>query len=219
DIEFCCSGTVARWTQEGREVAYCLLTSGEKGLDGPSPVGEKRLVREAEQREAARAIGVEEVHFLRFTDGELVNNRDLRRAIVRILRELRPELVLAPDPARGAFDNFYGCHSDHRAAGEACFDSLYPAAGNPQYFPELPAEGLLPHRPKEAYFVIPQSPNVWVDIGETFELKLRALACHRSQVGEDLDGLAARMREWAQKVGEPRGIALAESFRSLEVPG
>ncbi|MDA0999388.1 MAG: PIG-L family deacetylase [bacterium] len=222
DIDFVCAGTVARWTREGREVAYCICTSGEKGFTGEgaekiSP-GERREIREAEQRAAAAVLGVRDVTFLRQPDGELANTGGLRQEIVRQIRRHRPGLVLTEDPAMNAFDSFYGYHSDHRAVGLAAFESLYPAAGNENYFPELLAEGFAPFVPGEAYFQHGQEQaNIWVDISETFELKLQALACHKSQVG-DIEELRPKMREWAERNGEKAGFPLAETFRSLEIP-
>lgn len=221
DIEFRAAGSVARWVREGRRVEYCLATSGDKGVNGAASrsmtIDEKRAIREAEQNEAAAAVGVEVVHFLRHEDGELRNSTALRRALVRVMRASRPELVVAEDPAKDAFDSFYGYHSDHRAIAKATFDALYPAVGNENYFPELLAEGKEPHKPKEVYFATIPDANVWVDIRDTFDLKVRALRCHKSQVADFAD-MVPLLREWAKRSGAGGDLECAESYRRMEVP-
>lgn len=221
DIEFRAAGSVAKWAREGRRVEYCLATSGDKGVNGrrarSMTIEEKRAIREAEQKAAAAAVGVEKVHFLRHTDGELENTPALRRDLVRVMRKSRPDLVISDDPAKDAFDSFYGYHGDHRAISKAAFDALYPAVGNENYFPELLAEGMEPHKPKEAYFSTIPDADVWVDIAGTFDLKIKALQCHRSQV-EDFEDMVPLLREWAKRSGERAGLECAECFRRMEAP-
>lgn len=220
DIDFRSSGSAALWIREGRRVEYAVATSGEKGFNGNGKLSieERRAIREGEQRAAAQAVGVEQVHFLRHPDGELANTPDLRRDLVRLMREMKPGLIVSGDPSLDAYDSFYGYHSDHRAIAQATFDALYPAVGNENFFPELLEEGFEPHRPKEAYFS-GRGPdlNVWIDIAETFEAKLRALACHKSQIA-DIKKLEPRLREWSQEMGKSKGIECAECYRKLEVP-
>lgn len=222
DIEFRCAGSAARWTREGRQVEYCLATSGDKGVNGPEArrltIDDKRAIRESEQRAAAAVVGVEQVYFLRHTDGEVRNTAELRRDLVRVMRECRPDLVVADDPANDAFDSFYGYHRDHRAVAKAVFDALYPAVGNENYFPELLAEGLEPHHPREAWFKTIRGADTWVDITDTFDLKIKALHCHKSQVGAAED-LVTHLRDWAKRSGEAGGLECAESYRRMEVPG
>ena len=221
DIEFRCAGSVAKWTREGRRVAYCLATSGDKGVNGPESrrmtIEEKQAIREREQRAAAAVVGVERIHFLRHTDGEVRNATELRRDLVRVMRECQPDLVIADDPANDAFDSFYGYHRDHRAVARAVFDALYPAVGNENYFPELLGEGFEPHTPEEVYFKTIRGADTWVDIADTFDLKIKALHRHKSQVdaGEDL---VVHLRDWAKRSGEAGGLECAESYRRMEVP-
>lgn len=222
DIDFICAGSVAKWTGEGREVVYGICTSGERGFTGEDAkklsFEQRREIREKEQREAAAVAGVRDIAFLRQPDGELANTSGLRQEIVRLIRRHRPDLVLTEDPAMNTFDSFYGYHSDHRAVALATFESLYPAAGNENYFPELLEEGLSPFVPKEAYFQHGNDQaDTWVDISETFETKIKALACHKSQVG-NIEELRPKMREWAERNGIKPGLPLAEAFRSLEIP-
>ena len=221
DVDFGTSGSVALWTREKRNVEYLICTSGEKGFNSDSarsmPTSERRAIRETEQRASAAVVGVETVHFLRYPDGEMTNSPSLRRDMVRVMRKLKPELVVAVDPSHRKWDSFYGFHSDHRAVSQAAFDALYPAVGNQNFYPELLDDGLAPHHPKEVYFNHPSEPNLWVDITETFDLKLEALACHKSQI-ENIDQLAPHMRDWAKRSGEAGGLPCAESFRRLEIP-
>ncbi|MBI3129612.1 MAG: PIG-L family deacetylase [Candidatus Tectomicrobia bacterium] len=222
DLEFRSAGSAAVWAGQGRRVEYCLCTSGEKGFNGNGSRGlsleERWTIREAEQRAAAEVLGVADVHFLRHPDGELENTPDLRRDLVRMMRRVKPDLVVSGDPAMASFDSFYGYHRDHRSANQAIFDALYPAVGNPNFFPELLAEGLEPHHPKEVYFSHPAKPDVWVDIAPVFEIKMRALACHKSQIG-DVEELISHMRDWSKRMAEGSGLECAESYRRLEVPG
>ena len=221
DIDFRCAGSVALWSREGRHVEYVVCTSGEKGFNGNGAstlsIEERRKIRETEQRAAAETVGTKAVHFLRHTDGELANTTELRRDLVRVMRQVKPDLVISDDPARDAYDSFYGYHSDHRAIGFAAFDALYPAVGNENFFPQLLAEGFEPHRPKEVFFGSREKMNTWFDITETFDLKTKALACHKSQI-PDINEITPRLKEWAGLTGKEKGYEYAEGFRSLEFP-
>ena len=218
DIDFVFAGTVALWTRSKKVVGYCIATSGEKGFEEDLPVEERKRVREEEQRAAARVLGVEEVFYLRKPDGELKNDLALQRDLVAVIRKFRPDVVVTGDPASRGFDNFHGSHPDHRAIAEAAYDSIYPAAGNRFYFPELLESGLEPHKVREALFGTSSSPDFYVDISETFDLKMKALCCHKSQVSGD-NKLEEVMRDWAGEIGGPEGIPLAEAFRRMKCPG
>ncbi|HEX7127246.1 MAG TPA: PIG-L deacetylase family protein [Thermodesulfobacteriota bacterium] len=217
DLDFGCAGTLALWARQGAEVTQLLVTSGDKGFEDDRPLEEKQEIREREQRAAAREIGARAPHFLRFPDGEVENTPALRREIVRVLRAVRPDTVLSFDPANLAFDNFYRYHPDHRAVAMAAYDALYPATGNRNFFPDLLLEGLEPHKVKVAYFISPSQPDVWIDISSTFDRKVAALRAHASQI-RDPEAIAEYVADWARRVGAPKGLALAESFRRLEVP-
>ncbi|MCL5959185.1 MAG: PIG-L family deacetylase [Chloroflexi bacterium] len=210
DAEFTCGGTLAKWAQEGADVEYVVCTDGSKGGDdlGIDDAAVRDL-REAEQRAAARTLGVKEVTFLRHPDGELdATGGDLKRQLVVLIRHLRPDRLLAWDAWRP-----YQLHPDHRAAGLAAVEAVL-AAGNPRMFPELAKEGLTAHRVKEVYLFGTDGPTIWVDISETFERKLNAIACHRSQVG---DGARARaqMDDCNRSQGAGHGVAYAEGFKVL----
>ena len=218
DIDFTIAGSVALCARAGKTVGYCIATSGDKGFDEDLPVEERMRIREEEQRAAAAVVGVEEVHFLRKPDGELRNTPGLRRAIVAVIRKFKPDaVVVTGDPGSTEFESFYGSHPDHRALSEAAYDSVYPAVGNRFYFPDLLELGLDPHKIKEVLFSGSSKPDYFMDIGETFDLKIKALRCHKSQVS-GMDNLEDRMRDWGRTIGEPEGMAIAESFRRMEHP-
>jgi LmbE family N-acetylglucosaminyl deacetylase len=216
DVDFGCSGTIARWSRMGVDITYVICTSGDKGSDHPVDSEALSELREQEQLAAAKVVGVRKVVFLRLKDGELENNREFRRILVRVLREHRPDVVLSMDPANNRFENAYVSHSDHRAAALAVFDAIYPAARNRNFFPELLEEGLLPHAVNRMYFFGTAEPNTWIDITETIETKIAALRAHKSQVGE-FEDLDAWVRERFGQLGKKKGLAYAEIFRYLTI--
>ncbi|MBW2058060.1 MAG: PIG-L family deacetylase [Deltaproteobacteria bacterium] len=217
DVDFGCSGTIARWSRMGMEVGYVICTSGERGTDD-SQMDPERLaaVREEEQLRAAEVVGVRRVSFLRLEDGGLENNQAFREILVRVIRTYRPDILLTMDPANTSFDNPYVSHSDHRATALAVFDAVYPAARNRNFFPEQLEQGLAPHPVDRIYFFGTDRPNTWIDITDTMEAKLEALRCHKSQMG-DFENLEARIRERHSRLGAEKGMAYAEVFRYLKI--
>jgi len=217
DAEFGCGGSVARWVDEGKEVFYCLLTSGNRGSDDPTMTPERlATIREAEQRAAARSLGVREVAFLAYPDGEVEDTREARREVVREVRRVRPDRVVTQNPFPSL--NPYSGHRDHRHAGRLALDAVYPYARDRMHFPELAAQGLQPHKVREVYLTGHAEPDVVVDIAGTMARKLDALRCHASQVGKDFAGVEARVRERAAELGKPHGYTYAEAFRLIELP-
>ena len=219
DLDFACAGTVAKLTGEGHEVSYLIVTDGSKGTRGlpqSRSISEEELVRlrEREQREAARVVGVSEVTFLGFRDGEVENTPALRRELVRMLRQIRPDIVFSFDPANLSFDSFYRFHRDHRVVAEAVFDAVYPAAHNKLFFPELLEQGYKPHRPREVWFFGTANPNRFVDITDTIDKKIEALACHSSQI-PDIDEVSELVRARAEELGRRAGCKYAEAFRQV----
>ncbi len=219
DPEFFCGGTVAKWAAAGCSVTYCLLTRGDKGADDnahtPAEIG---TMRETEQRAAAQILGVEQVIFLDHPDGYLEPSIELRRDIVRIIRTVRPEIVLTCDPTNFFPSNRHINHADHRAAGEATLDAVYPATRSALYFPELlEEENLQPHKVHDVFVAGAQHPNIVVDVTEYMDAKLQALRQHKSQI-TDFEGLETRLRESMldpDHVGKkPRWI---ERFRRIEI--
>ena len=216
DPEFGAGGTVAKLVKEGREVAYVIVTNGDKG-SGDRAITPERLarIREDEQRNAARALGVERVEFLGYEDGAVEDTRPLRRDITRQIRRWRPGLIITQHPGR-IYTNFYGWHRDHRITAGVVLDCVYPLARDHLAFPELLPEHE-PHKVGEVYLIQWEQPHLVVDITDTMDLKLKALACHVSQVG-DFAGAEARVRERSAQIGRTKGYAYAESFDRIEMP-
>jgi len=215
DVDFGAGGTVARWTDEGIDVTYCLVTDGDAGCFDPSVArAEIPEIRRTEQRTAAKAVGVEDVRFLGYPDGRLELSLDLRRDISRVIRQVRPQRVLTQSPERN-WARIHASHPDHLTAGEAALRAIYPDSRNPFAFPELLAEeGLEPWEVAEVWLMAHPSPNHHVDVTETFDRKIAALHSHVSQTAhmDDLEiWLRKRLGEIATEAGMPAGH-LAEAF-------
>ncbi len=216
DPEFFCGATLAKWARQGKEIRYLLLTCGDKGSDAPEVTPDMLCAdRQVEQRAAAAVLGVKEVKFLHFTDGEVFNTLDVRREIVREIRRFQPRVVVTSDPLAYIRPNGIN-HPDHRMAGAATLDAIFPAAGNRMYFPELLAEGFEPHYPKEIWLSIPNEPTEWLNVTETVETKIDALREHKSQI-KDMDALAKRIRERLRRA-DVDGEFYAEAFRVIRFP-
>lgn len=212
DMEFSCSGTVAKFVKEGKQVVLVQCTSGDKGTARRDITSaDLAAMREAEEREACRRLGVQTIEFLRLGDGELVPDVSFRERIVRQIRTHRPDIVITHDPFRP-----YSLHPDHRAVGITTVDSVYPTARDPLYFPDHLAAGLEPHKVAELWLYGSEYPDTFIDISGTFDDKINALKAHASQVGE-AEGLADRMRERAAEIGQPQGIPLAEAFKVIKM--
>ena len=199
DPEYFCGATVARWASEGMDVTYCLVTSGDKGADGQE-IDPQELARrrEGEQQAAADILGVRRVLFLRHEDGLLQPDLDLRRDIVRVIRQVTPDILITCDPTTIFPRRLRINHADHRAVGLATIDAVYPAAGSALFFPELLAEGLQPHKVRQVYLAGSQNPDTAVDVSAFIDRKLEALRCHRSQISnfdEEAPGIRDRMRD------------------------
>jgi LmbE family N-acetylglucosaminyl deacetylase len=204
DPEFYCGGTVARWVAEGREVCYCLLTRGDKGADESNvDPAEMARTREAEQRAAARVLGVREVVFLDHPDGYLVPDLGLRKEVTGIVRRFKPAIVVTCDPTNFFPNSSYINHPDHRAAGQATLDAVFPAAGSGMFFPELEQkEGLRPHKIRQVYVAGAVHPNTAVDVTNYIDRKIAALREHKSQIREP-EGLEDRIRQWLLDSNSP----------------
>ncbi len=210
DSEFGAGGTVGRLAREGRQVTYCIVTDGSKGSSDRTMTPERlAAIRQDEQRAAARVLGVETVEFLGFPDGELENTRDTRRAVTAAIRRHRPDLIITQNPHRTK--NLFASHRDHRIAAGIVLDVVYPLARDHMAFPELLAQGLEPHKVKEINLMWWEDPEVVVDISDTIDLKLKALACHASQI-HDMAMVEARVRDRAAHFGRLKGYAYAETF-------
>jgi LmbE family N-acetylglucosaminyl deacetylase len=215
DIEFVVAGTVAKWVRAGTRARYVLVTSGDAGSQEPGITREELArIREKEQRAAARAVGVDDVVFLGYHDGEVEPTLALRRDLVREIRRFRPDAVICYDPTRLLIGDRYINHPDHRAVGQAALDAIAPAAAMPLAFVELRKEGLEPHRVKEVLVASTFDPNAWIDISDTIEQKVEALRQHASQFPDGWDP-EEMLREWASESGEKVGVPYAEAFRRI----
>ena len=218
DVDFGVAGSVARWVEEGHEVAYCVVTDGDAGGFDPSvPRSEIPSIRRAEQRAAAKVVGVEDVSFLGHPDGRLMVSIELRRDITRVIRRVGPERVVCQSPERN-WARIYASHPDHLAAGEATLGAVYPDARNPFAHPELAAEGLEPHSVSEVWLMAHPESDVFVDITDHVEAKLSALRCHESQIS-DPDALDGMIRGWTAATAHAAGLPdgrLAEAFRRID---
>jgi len=215
DTEFGAGGTVAKLVKEGKHVTYCILTNGDKGSNDRTMRPERLVeIREDEQRQAARVLGVEAVDFLGFPDCELEDTRESRRAVTAAIRRHRPDLVITQNPMRTKLLGV--SHRDHRVAAGLALDCIYPLARDHMTFPELLDEGLEPHKVKEIYMMWWQDPEVVVDISETIDLKIKALACHASQL-KDMAGVEKRVRERSAELGRAKGFAYAETYDRIVI--
>lgn len=215
DIEFTIAGSVARWTGEGREVAFCLVTTGGAGTNEYTPSADGLIpIRERESREAARILGVKELVLLGYQDGVLEPTIGLRRDLARVIRRFRPDVVVCGDPTMRWYGNEYLNHPDHRAAASAALDAVFPSAETRSIFPELATEGLEPHKVKELLINGAGTPDTWIDVTETIETKCAALRAHASQVGPG-DWVDKLLRDWAAEAGRKAGVKYAEAFRRM----
>jgi LmbE family N-acetylglucosaminyl deacetylase len=216
DPEISAGGTIARWTDAGAEVWVVITTRGDKGSSDPAT--DPAVLAGVRREESARAgdvLGVAAVRHLDHPDGEIPDDLPLRAEITRIVRELRPDVVLCPDPTSVFFGDGYYNHRDHRVTGWATLDAVAPAAGNPHYFPEQLADGLTVHHVAEVYLSGTFEPNVWVDIGRMLDRKIDALFCHESQLVETGPWFRDFLRERAEEAGRAAGVTHAEAFRRL----
>jgi LmbE family N-acetylglucosaminyl deacetylase len=212
DAEFGAAGTIARWARGGADIIYLVCTNGDKGTSDPEMTPLKLVkIREKEQRAAARILGVKEVFFLNYPDQGLEDTPGFRKDIVRVIRQFKPNTVVTCDPYRR-----YISHRDHRIAGQATLDAVYPTARDLLAFPDLAEQGLLPHKVKEVYLWGCMEPNYFSDITTTFELKMAALCCHKSQIGSPGE-LEERIRDRCKATAKGTGYDMAEAFHHFEL--
>jgi LmbE family N-acetylglucosaminyl deacetylase len=212
DAESRMAGTVARWTREGKEVIYVVCTNGDKGTNDPNIQPEELArIREQEQLAAAELLGVREVVFLRYPDQSLEDTPEFRKEIVRLIRKYKPETVVTVDPYRR-----YLSHRDHRITAQVTLDAVFPYANDAYSYPDLLEQGLQPHRVKEVLICGTGDPNYYINITDTLDVKIAALRCHKSQIG-DRPEIAEWMRRQATMSAEGQDYELAEAFHREEI--
>jgi LmbE family N-acetylglucosaminyl deacetylase len=216
DIEAHCAGTVARLVQ-GAAVSYVLVTSGNRGTDDPSVTAEEIAVRrEAEQRAAARLVGVERIRFLHYDDSDLLFHMSrLREELTSIIREERPRTIITHDPypGNGSRDSC-AIYPDHTTLGLMTFQAAYLCAPGPLFYPDQAAAGLSPHRVEMLYLIMSDRPDVFVDVEPVWDARMAALRQHVSQ-GRDHPSMEGFFRGIAGDLGTKSGHHLAEGFRKL----
>jgi len=219
DPEFLFGAAVATLVEQGVAVAYVVCSDGANGCRDPRvPREEVAAAREAEQREAARELGVDEVVFLRLPDGRLEADGALRTAIAREIRRFRPELVITHFPRRALDIPIEASHPDHLAVGEAALAAVFPDAANARALPELLDEGLQPHRVKEVWVPGYEHSDHFVDATAVMERKIAAIQCHRSQVGgADPRESLAWVYGWMKGIGSQAGCAYAENYKRIRL--
>jgi LmbE family N-acetylglucosaminyl deacetylase len=227
DVELQAGGTLAAWAGQGVHVELVCFTAGEKGSPDPATdPAELARVRRAEASTAAAALGAAGVHFLGAVDGELEVTMALRLAVARLVRVVRPDVVLGHDPWRR-----WLLHPDHRAAGlltvdgvVAARDPLYkvpteaPLRGSPDPSGELGAQGLAAHRPHTVLLFGTDTPDELVEVTATIDAKLASLRAHASQIADHAD-LERRVRTWNAAIGAGAGLQYAEAFHTLDTRG
>jgi len=216
DIEFSCGGTLARWAKAGTRTYYVLCTSGDVGIATAGMTKARAAeIREGEQRQAASIAGAAEVVFLREPDGLLQPTLELRKKLVREIRRLRPEVVITGDPTVVLASSDYINHPDHRAAGIAALDAVFPAAGQPNLFEELEAEGIKAHKVRKVYVTAWEKGDLFVNISDTIDTKIEALRAHASQMNSWDPG--DMVREWGRESAKGKEMTYAETFRVIQL--
>ncbi|HVC39541.1 MAG TPA: PIG-L family deacetylase [Candidatus Dormibacteraeota bacterium] len=218
DCDFLAASVLSAWVRQGCQGAICLVTDGDAGSDDPSiPAGELSRIRLQEQGRAAAHLGVDQVRCLGYPDGILQNTLAVRRDLVQLIREIRPEAVITMDPSNRFFGRGYLNHPDHRAAGEAALDAVFPSARDSRAFPELLRDqGLQPHKVRFVFLGASADPDIAVPLDPIdLENKMAALGEHRSQfdAGEMREG----MERGARETGRQSGVELAESYRFFDL--
>jgi len=216
DLDFGAGGTIAQWTAKGIEVSYCICTNGDQGGEDPDvPREEMPKIRQREQRDAGKVLGVTNIEYLNYRDGWLEPTIELRKKIVREIRKVKPDRMVIQSPERN-WDRIGASHPDHLAAGEAAIQAVYPDARNAFAFEDLlKEEGLEPWKVKEVWVMSHNNPDHFVDITDTFDKKMGALHSHVSQTAHNPE-LEKMVREWGERNAQASGLPegrVAEVFR------
>lgn len=216
DTESACGGTLARWALSGTRVTMAICCKGEKGSSDPEvkPATLARA-RRKEAAAAAEALGAAELVEFELGDGTVGVEKDIRGDVVSVIRRVRPDVVVCPDPTAVIFGRHYVNHRDHREVGWAVMDAAAHEAGLPHYWPGSGD----PHQPAELWLAGTLAPDTWVDITDGIERKAAALACHESQIDEPGEWLRRMVERRAEADGREAGVPLAEGFRRVILGG
>ncbi len=214
DADVAAGGVMAQWASEGVPVHLVVVCDGAKGSH--SPHLESSVVRETRREElqsAADLLGLASVTQLDVPDGDVTNSSELRERLVGIVRRLRPEVVLGPDPTATFFGDVYVNHRDHRETGWALLDAVAPAAAMPLYFPDQGP----PHQVSVLLLSGTHDPDVVIDVSSSIDVKVKAVLAHASQTGTDAEAIRDVVHERAEQAGRPVGASRAEAFRCVEL--
>ena len=217
DCDFGAGGTIAQWTAQGIHVSYCIITNGDQGGEESGiPLEEMAAVRQQEQRNAGKALGVSDITYLNYRDGWLTPSMELRKDIVKAIRIAKPDRMVVQSPQRN-YERVFASHPDHLAAGETAVQAVYPDARNPFAFTDLKEAGFEPWRVREVWMTGSPQPNHFVDITETFSKKIAALHAHVSQTAHNKE-LEKMVREWGERNAQAHGLPegrVAEIFQVM----
>lgn len=217
DCDFGAGGTIAQWTARGIHVSYCIITNGDQGGEESGiPLEQMAAVRQKEQRDAGKALGVTDITYLNYRDGWLAPSMELRKDIVKAIRIAKPDRMVVQSPERN-YERVFASHPDHLAAGETAVQAVYPDARNPFAFTDLKDAGFEPWRVREVWMTGSPNPNHFVDITETFPKKIAALHAHVSQTAHNKE-LEKMVREWGERNAQANGLAvgrIAEIFQVM----
>jgi LmbE family N-acetylglucosaminyl deacetylase len=217
DCDFGAGGTIAQWTARGIHVSYCIITNGDQGGEESGiPLEQMAAVRQKEQRDAGKALGVDDITYLNYRDGWLAPSMELRKDIVKAIRVAKPDRMVVQSPERN-YERVFASHPDHLAAGETAVQAVYPDARNPFAFTDLKEAGFEPWRVREVWMTGSPNPNHFVDITETFPKKIAALHAHVSQTAHNKE-LEKMVREWGERNALAHGLAegrIAEIFQVM----
>ena len=211
DVEIGAGATVAKLARAGAAVVYLTVTDGGVGTeDGAMKTAALVSTRRREGEEAAALLGVKEMLWLDFPDGGRLDLFAVREKVIGAVRQVRPDMLMVMDPWLP-----YEAHSDHRHTGLAVAEAAI-LSGFPHICPQQLAEGLEPHAPQAVSFYTTSRPNTFVDVTETWPLKLEAMAKHKSQfTPESLDMISAYLTVKAREHAAEKGFELAEAFKVL----
>lgn len=224
DMDFTSSGTIAKCVKDGGEAYYVLCTDGSRGSDDPKMTHERLAkTRHDEQLAAAKVLGLTDVFFLDHPDTQLMADLVLKEELVRIIRTVRPTIVITMNPTfyfstqLSPEGTHFINHTDHRAAALATLDAVFPLSRDRLTFPQHEKEGLKPHKVTELWFTAFDQKEFVVDVTETIEQKIKALACHESQFN-DFPGVKKRITKRAIEFAKDEEFEFAENFIRLIMP-